>query len=81
LVIKPCGFAIERTMSERSDRLARNVGAIGITIVVAASRLEQVQASVAEGYVMPDPPVPFFARNKIHFGADTHVSLTVRALG
>lgn len=41
-----------------------------------ASRSEQIFVSVSEGFVLPDAPVPYFARNSLHLGPKTRLELT-----
>jgi predicted acyl esterase len=48
------------------DRLELRIG----------SRPEQIRVSPSEGFILPDVPVPFFARNKVHFGPDTRLTVT-----
>jgi hypothetical protein len=43
-----------------------------------ASRHDLVKARIAEGYMINDAPVPFFARVKLHLGRDTRLTLTTR---
>ena len=41
-----------------------------------ASREEQIHASVDEGYHLPDLPVPYYAKNTLHLGQKTHLTLS-----
>jgi predicted acyl esterase len=43
-----------------------------------ASRPERVHVPVREGFVLPEAPVPYFARNTLHLGAGTSIELTTR---